>query len=100
MPTSLTHEAFTQHLNSKFQVTDDAGTLLSLELIEVSEHKLSRRQEQFSAVFRGPNESFLGQGMRPFEHDQMGKFELFIVPISRDERGTCYEAVFNRLLED
>jgi len=29
----------------------------------------------------------------------MGNFELFIVPIGREEGGTDYEAVFNRLVK-
>jgi hypothetical protein len=40
---------------------------------------------------------FLGQGVRNFEHEQMGKFELFIVPVEQDEQGFYYEAVFNRI---
>jgi hypothetical protein len=40
---------------------------------------------------------FLGQGGRKFEHDQMGHFELFIVPIGKDDSSFLYEAVFNRL---
>jgi hypothetical protein len=40
---------------------------------------------------------FLGQGVRNFEHDAMGKFELFIVPVEQDAQGVYYEAVFNRL---
>jgi hypothetical protein len=94
---TLTHQAFSQHLNSKFQVQDNSGNQVVLELTEVSELLQSARQERFSIVFRGPNETFLGQGMRRFEHDQMEAFDLFIVPINRDEQGTYYEAVFNRL---
>jgi hypothetical protein len=29
----------------------------------------------------------------------MGDFSLFLVPIGQDERGTDYEAVFNRLVK-
>ena len=29
------------------------------------------------------------------EHDQMGEFEIFLVPVSQSERGFRYEAVFN-----
>ncbi len=52
--------------------------------------------EAFSLMFVGPNAQRLGQGMYPFEHDQLGTFSLFIVPIGADEAGTQYEAVFNR----
>jgi hypothetical protein len=40
---------------------------------------------------------YLDQGVRNFIHDQMGQFELFIVPIRQDAQGFYYEAVFNRL---
>jgi hypothetical protein len=32
------------------------------------------------------------------KHEAIGDFELFLVPIGRDETGTFYEAVFNRLI--
>jgi hypothetical protein len=42
---------------------------------------------------------FLSQGVHNFKHDQMGQFELFIVPIKQDEQGFYYQAVFNNLRE-
>lgn len=99
MEASLTHEAFTQHAGTKFQVQVDGNTGVELELAEVSEIKVYPRQEEFSLVFRGPSDAFLDQGVRSFTHDQMGQFELFIVPIRQDERGFYYEAVFNRIRE-
>lgn len=97
MEASLTHEAFTQQVNTKFQVQIDQNTAAQLELIEISELKLYPHQEQFAVVFRGPLNISLGQGVRSFTHDQMGQFEIFIVPIRQDEQGLYYEAVFNRL---
>jgi hypothetical protein len=69
-------------------------------LVEVSELTLSTKQERFAIVFRLPNEPFLGQGMRHLQHEGMGEIDLFLVPISRDDEGTCYEAVFNRMVEN
>jgi hypothetical protein len=31
------------------------------------------------------------------EHEALGSFELFIVPIRKDDEGFYYEAVFNRV---
>lgn len=93
---SLTHPAFAQNVDTKFHVPVDENRRVELELTEVSELNASSGQEQFAVVFRGPGDVFLGQGMRSFEHDQMGQFELLIVPIRQDERGYYYEAVFNR----
>ena len=99
MEASLTHETFTQYANTKFQVPLDENTAVELELVEVSELKLHPRQEEFSLEFRGPLNMFLGQGLRNFEHEQMGNFELFIVPVEQDAQGFYYEAVFNRIRE-
>src|SRR5215213_561167 len=97
MGASLTHEAFSQQANTKFQVQVDENTPVELELTEVSELKLYPHQEEFSIIFRGPLTTFLGQGVHIFSHDQIGQFELFIVPIRQDEQGFYYEAIFNRL---
>ena len=94
---SLTHEAFSQNANTKFQVQGDQDTGVELELTAISEIKLHPQQEEFAIVFRGPLNAFLGQGVRFFTHDRMGQFELFLVPIQQDEKGFYYEAVFNRL---
>ena len=99
MEPSLTHEAFIQHANTKFQVQVDENTGVELELTKISELKLHPQQEEFSIVFRGPLDIFLGQGVRAVKHDQLGEFELFIVPIRQDEQGFYYEAVFNRIRE-
>ena len=99
MEASLTHEAFTQNANTKFQIQVDENTPLELDLIDVSELKVYPQQEEFTLTFRGPLSHFLDQGVRPFQHDQMGQFDLFIVPIKQDADGFYYEAVFNRVRE-
>ena len=99
MEPSLTHETFAQHANSKFLVQVDENTGAELELTEISELKLHPSQEEFSIVFRGPLDIFLGQGVRAVKHEQMGEFELFLVPIRQDQQGFYYEAVFNRIRE-
>ena len=99
MAASLTHEAFSQNVNTKFQVQVDENTRVELQLTEVSELKVYPRQEEFTLTFRGPLDLFLDQGVRPFTHEQIGEFELFIVPIKQDADGFYYEAVFNRIRE-
>jgi hypothetical protein len=99
MPAELTHEEFSKHLNTKFRVHISETETINAELIEVSEHLLSPRQERFSILFRTSNEIFLGQGMRRLEHDRMEAFDLFLVPMGRDEEGTSYESVFNRVVK-
>lgn len=97
MEASLTHEEFSKNANTKFHVHVDENTHVELDLIAVSELKLYPQQEEFTLEFRGPLNAFLDQGVRNFSHEQMGEFELFIVPIKRDEQGFYYEAIFNRI---
>src|ERR1043166_7381325 len=99
MEASLTHDAFSQNANTKFQVQVDENTPVELELTNVSELKVYPQQEEFTLTFRGPLSQFLDQGVRPFKHEQMGEFEMFIVPVKQDAVGFYYEAVFNRIRE-
>lgn len=48
----------------------------------------------FSLVFRGPRTIALPQGTYRIEHDALGGFPLFLVPIGPDAGGPRYEAVF------
>lgn len=97
MEASLTHEEFSKYANTKFKAQVDENTHVELDLIAVSEIKLYPQQEEFTLEFRGPLDMFLDQGVRDFTHDQMGQFELFIVPIKQDQQGFYYEAIFNRI---
>ena len=95
----LQHEEFVRHLNTEFRIRVGDAETIPAKLTNVSEQLIGPRQERFSVVYRTSNEPFLGQGMRPFEHDQMGNFDLFIVPLERNDEGTYYEAVFNRMIK-
>jgi hypothetical protein len=72
---------------------------VEVELIELADGRSSPGHEVFSLLFRGPGKPLLAQRLYPFEHDAIGMFDLFIVPVGRDERGIYYEAVFNRLVK-
>lgn len=99
MEAALTHEEFTKHLNTPFQVHVDEEKSVLLQLTEISEIRVSPLQEQFSIVFRGPLDSFLQQGTRLLSHNEMGEFDLFLVPVKQDAESFHYEAVFNRVRE-
>ncbi|HEX9638727.1 MAG TPA: hypothetical protein VGB99_14410 [Acidobacteriota bacterium] len=100
----LSYDQFRSSLNSRFQVRLAAGQAHELELTTVSERKLSSQQrasetvelETFSIAFRGSAQQPLGQGIYRFEHERLGEFDLFIVPIAADRENYTYEAVFNR----
>ena len=95
----LTRETFTGNLNTRFRVVPEGADAVEAELVEVKPGRSTPRQEQFSLLFRGPQDVPLQQGMFRLEHDKMGAFDLFMVPVRKDEQGFYYEAVFNRLLQ-
>ncbi len=95
----LTQEAFAENVNTKFHASGEDASQVELELAEVSEVIKQKAHDQFAVVFRGPLNAFMGQGMRSFDHEKLGRFELFIVPIRQDGEGFYYEAVFNRFRE-
>jgi len=98
MPVALTEKEFSRHLNSRFKlILPDQK--LELELIEVKVYLPQANEqgemERFSIFFDGPGNIYLPQRLYRLEHEQMGEFELFLVPISGNEKGFRYEAVFN-----
>jgi hypothetical protein len=99
MPATLTEEEFAKHVNTTFRVRLDAEQSTELELVEVkgypSKHNEHSGMERFSLYFNGPATPFLPQMLYTLNHDQMGEVEVFLVPLSRDEQGFRYEAVFN-----
>jgi hypothetical protein len=96
----LTKAMFSENLNTKFRIYPEGSEPFEVELIELTEVNTSPRQEQFSLLFRGPLNIFLNQSIYKMEHDQIGTFELFLVPIRQDQDGFYYEAIFNRLIKN
>src|SRR5436190_24166521 len=96
MAVATTHEAFSENLNTKFLLRTSDSSCVEVDLVKVSELLRSRGQERFSILFRGPEETPLPQAMYECQHERVGEFDLFIVPINRDEDGTYYDAVVNR----
>jgi hypothetical protein len=94
----LTQKSLSEQLNTKFRLSLETGQSVELELVEVTDNgEVAGQTERFSAVFRGSLEQFFQQGTYTLGHEQLGSFELFIVPIRKDEAGFYYEAVFNRV---
>ena len=98
---SFTVAMFADRVGDQFTVSTEAGEL-DAELIEAtaltrtSGHELETPGERapFSLVFLGPSDPVLPQAVYRFAHDALGDFEIFVVPIGRDEGGVSYEAVF------
>src|SRR6266851_2599121 len=98
MPAELTEKEFSRHVNTKFRLKLD-DQKFELELAAVTSYLPQANEqggmERFSVFFVGPGHVRLPQRLYSLEHEQMGEFEIFLVPISGNEKGSRYEAVFN-----
>jgi hypothetical protein len=97
MSDNLNSKTFSEHLHTSFRVPMAGADPARLELVEVVESNSSPAIEQFSVFFLGP--PTLGQGIRSLEHDQMGSFDLFLVPVAAEGDRVRYEAAFARFRE-
>ena len=97
MSAPLTEAEFSKHVNTKFRVIIDPP--LELELSQVKSYSSTPQEEtgmeRFSLFFAGPSDRYLEQKTYSLEHEQMGCFDLFLVPVSGNADGFRYEAVFN-----
>lgn len=94
---NFTAATFQEHLKTAFRVLPEGAEPLSFELVEVAALGTpgAEGREQFSLLFRGPAEPLLAQSLWPMEHEELGTFELFLVPVGPDAEGRHrYEAVF------
>jgi len=94
----FTVETFSGRVGDRFRIRADESPVVDAILTEATtadaaESTLGERVP-FSLVFRGPLEPILPQRIYRFEHDALGEFDLFIVPIGPDDSGMQYEAVF------
>jgi hypothetical protein len=92
---NLKYEDYLAELNTKFKL---AETSTELELIEVTQRKLTSQQEMFSLIFSGAKDNFLEQKIYRMHHEKLGEGELFLVPIAEKADGYRYEAGFNRII--
>ena len=92
----ITASVFEGYLNTNFLMHTDAFNTQTLELVEVKIREESERLDGFSLLFSLPSGSYLPQESYLFEHEKIGLFPLFIVPV-KTPKGTRYEAIFSRL---
>lgn len=95
---TATVEAFAPAVGESFSLdAGEAGTL-ELELIAATpgQHPGPEgTRHPFTLEFVGPADPILAQRIYRLDQEQLGSLEIFLVPISRDDTGTTYEAVFS-----
>jgi hypothetical protein len=84
-------------VGSTFRLAE-AGETYPLQLVsagKVMESQAARlSRNAFSLYFLGAHEPVFEQRIYTFDHDTLGRIDLFIVPVGHDANGVLYEAVF------
>jgi len=97
MAANLTEAEFSKHVGTSFN-TSVGGLEIALKLVEVKgyipQESEQKGLERFSVFFDGPP-ARLPQATYKLDHAAMGECEIFLVPVSGDEKSFRYEAVFN-----
>ena len=87
-------EDFEAHLHSAFDMTA-GGATTPLELIAVARlPQPAVTRQPFSLLFRGGT-TVRPQGIYHLSRVGVGSFEVFLVPIGKDDSGVRYEAIFS-----
>jgi hypothetical protein len=100
---SFTLETFAPHAGERFLLHLDGAEAQPFVLQSVTEIPVSgwrpedvaAHRKPFSLLFLGPPTFVLPQAIYHFEHDAIGTFEMFIVPIGQSAEGVSYEAIFS-----
>ena len=104
----LMYETFLPHVNAKFRLLLDDAETVEMELVEATHitgahsrvpNKNGLVQDVFSLMFHGPEDRILPQRSYPFEHEKIGRFELFLVPVEKLPGAIRYQVIFNRLVK-
>jgi hypothetical protein len=109
---ALQRSSFARYNGDHFEAANDYGQAVILNLFKVEDLRAQRdlfakgqlteseeaqlREASFSLLFRGPLALPLRQRTYQITHYALGKLEIFLVPVGRDEGARYYEAVFNR----
>jgi hypothetical protein len=104
----LNFGVFAALLKTPFSVALSSGQKMALELVSATAPKPPDGNASkavppdgtFSLLFHGPGNRPLDQRTYSLEHERIGQFDLFIVPVGLEAGKLQYEAIFNRLKPD
>ena len=97
----VTRDIFAAHLGGKFQIELAPGNSVEVLLLEVNPLAGNRlpsgaeRRAPFSLLFRLPPGIRVAQSIYPLDHPQLGRLDIFLVPVRQDAEGLVLEAIFN-----
>ena len=83
-------------IGERFRIRAQPGGELDAELIEARAlgKAASGRRAPFTLSFRTPQLTALPQCIYEVAHQQMGTYEIFLVPVGPDGKGMVHEAIF------
>jgi hypothetical protein len=106
-PAQINFDAFLTQTGTVFRALPESSPAVRLKLVEVRQNSrdypgahqaADARNEKFSLLFCGGDGPALEQNTYIFEHPDLGRFAMFIVPARvGDDRRNYYQAIFNRL---
>jgi len=91
----LVGQAFHLHVEGREPLGMTLETVSEIPVAGWRAEEVAAHRQPFSLLFLGPPNVVLPQAIYRFEHDGIGTFEMFIVPIGRTAEGVSYEAVFS-----
>ena len=99
---NLTLESFQPSVGNTFRIRASPEQTIDAELIEAraladpgrSPKGASSQRRPFALLFRTTLKGALPQRIYAVEHDALGAYELFLVPVGPDSVGMVYEAIF------
>jgi Domain of unknown function (DUF6916) len=94
-PDYLSYPSYARLVGADFRLHRSGARTLGVRLIEARESRSA--VDSFSLLFRGNRRAAVDAGIYRLEHPSLGRFELFLSPVSRGVKGLDLEAVINRI---
>ena len=100
---TLTVDVFQPRVGETFRIRPRPEHELEAELIEAralgggpsrAPSEASRRRTPFSLSFRTSLTAPLPQSIYEVAHDELGSYQIFLVPVGPDGKGMVYQAIF------
>jgi hypothetical protein len=93
---NVTVDVFQPRVGERFRIRAQPGGELDAELIEARAlgKAATGRRVPFTLSFRTPQLGALPQRIYEVAHDEIGSYDIFLVPIGPDGKGMVYEAIF------